>query len=62
MKRSEKKVLKAVMKKPCTLADLLRELRLPAIKIKQATHSLIKAGAIQFVDGKFHIKKGDSAR
>ena len=50
------------MKKPCTLADLLRELWLPAIKIKQAANSLTKAGAIQFDGTKYHIKKGESAR
>ena len=62
MKRSEKQVLKAVMKKPCTLADLLRELWLPAIKIKQAANSLTKSGAIQFDGTKYHIKKGESAQ
>ena len=69
MKRSEKKVLKAVMQGPQTLADLMR-LRLPAIKIKQACRALVKSGDIQHVDGKFYIKtpinrdasKGESTR
>ena len=56
MKRSEKKVLKAVMEKPQTLAELMW-LRLPAVKIKQAANSLIEAGAIQFDGTKYHIKK-----
>ena len=61
MKGSKKRVLTAILEKPCTLADLMR-LRLPAIKIKQATHSLIKAGDIQCVDDKFYIKKKEIRR
>ena len=56
MKRSEKKVLKAIMQKPQTLADLMR-LRLPAIKIKQACRALVASGNIQCVDGKFYIRR-----
>ena len=56
MKRSEKKVLKAVMERPSTLADLMR-LRLPAIRIKQATHALVKSGDIQCDGVKFHINR-----
>ena len=56
MKRSEKKVLKAVMERPSTLAELMR-LRLPAIKIKQATHALIRSGDIQLTDNKFYIRQ-----
>ena len=58
MKRSEKKVLTAVMKRPCTLADLLYQLRLPAWKIKQAALALVKAGDIELTGGKFYIRKG----
>lgn len=60
MKRSEKKVLTAVMKKPCTYADLLR-LRLPSFKIREATRSLIKSGDIQFYDNKYYIGKPSNA-
>ena len=56
MKRSEKRVLTAILEKPCTLAELMR-LRLPAIKIEQACHALVKSGDIQFDGTKFHIKK-----
>ena len=57
MKRSEKQVLLMIMKGPCTLADLFRHLRLPTVKIRQACHSLVKAGDIQLTDGKFYINK-----
>ena len=60
MKRSEKKVLLAVMKKPCTFADLLR-LRLPSFKIREATRSLIKSGNIQFCDNKFYTRGANNA-
>ena len=60
MKRSEKKVLTAVMKKPCTFADLL-ELRLPSFRIREATRSLIKSGDIQFCDNKFYIRETKNA-
>ena len=57
MKRAEKKVLTAIMAKPRSLADLFRSLRLPTIKIRQAVHSLIQAGDIQFDGHKFHINR-----
>ena len=57
MKRSEKQVLIAVMNSPCTYAQLLYLLRLPAFKIKQAVDSLVQSGDIQFDGVKYHIKK-----
>lgn len=57
MKRAEKKVLTAIMAKPCSLADLFRNLRLPTIKIRQAVDSLMQARDIQFDGHKYHINR-----
>ena len=57
MKRSERKVLIAIMNGPCTLDQLFYLLRIPTFKIRQAVLSLRRSGDIQFEAGKFHIKK-----
>ena len=57
MKRSERKVLIAVMNGPVSLDQLFLLLRLPTFKIRQAVLTLRESGDIQFDGKRFHIKK-----
>ena len=57
MKRSERKVLIAVMNGPVSLDQLFVLLRLPTVKIREAVLSLREGGDIQFDGHKFSIKK-----
>ena len=61
MKRSEKKVLVAIMNGPCTLDQLFYLLRLPTLKIRQAVLSLRRSGDIQFDGTKFSINRKKEA-
>ena len=57
MKRTERKVLIAIMNGPISLDQLFVLLRAPTFAIRQAVLSLRKSGDIQFDGTKFHIKK-----
>ena len=57
MKRSERKVLIAVMNGPVSLDQLFVLLWLPTRKIREAVLSLREAGDIFFDGHKFSIKK-----
>ena len=60
MTRTEKRVALRIMKRPCSLADLFREIGLPAFVIRQAVMSLLEAGDIQFCNDRFYINRGES--
>ena len=57
MKRSEKVVLSAIMERPSSLSDLRDGLRLSYANIEAALNSLLKAGCIHYVAGKYCINK-----
>ena len=57
MKRTEKKVLIAIMNGPVSLDQLFVLLRIPTRYIRQAVFALRDSGDIQFDGTKFSIKK-----
>ena len=57
MKRSEKKVLTAIMERPSSFDQLCSRLRLPFPVLEEALNVLLKAGDIHYVAGKYCINK-----